>query len=147
MKKIISILLVLIAISLPVYAAMRSVAIDGAKLRKGPGPDYEEIFDYSKYTPLRLIEKGSYYSKVQDWQGMTGWIENDTLSMNPTAVVRKIKVNLRSGPGTGYRMVTKLLKGSVLEIEKKYYNWYKVRVVDPPTDEEGWVYNTLVWGY
>jgi uncharacterized protein YgiM (DUF1202 family) len=65
----------------------------------------------------------------------------------PTCTVsgcRTTTINLRSGPGVGYRKAGKLYQGYTLEILGKKRNWYQVKIVDPPEGTIGWVRQDLV---
>lgn len=147
MKKIILVLFIVFLFAHASAALMRATSVDGVKLRSGPGDDYEILFDYSQNMPLQVVDKDAYWTKVRDWQGMTGWVESSLLDNRNMRVVRKINVNLRGGPGTRYAVVNKVLKGTVLEVLKVKKSWLSVKVVDPPTDETGWIRSDMVWGY
>ena len=46
------------------------------------------------------------------------------------------RLNIRSGPGTGYRIITSLSNGKPLKLVRKSGSWYKVRTFGGTT---GWV--------
>ncbi len=53
------------------------------------------------------------------------------------------RVNMRSGPGTGYAVLTRLGKGDSVEVLSDTGDgWLKLRVVD--TDRIGWMADFLV---
>ena len=135
----------LVSIFLATSCLSLSVKFEGAKLRSGPGKNYKVKMDMQKHYPLRRIARKGKWYKVKDWQNQTGWMYESQLSSTKTAMVRKIKVNFRSGPGRGYRRLGKLYKGYMLRIIKKYGYWYKVEVIDPPNKQVGWIYRTLIW--
>jgi uncharacterized protein YgiM (DUF1202 family) len=58
----------------------------------------------------------------------------------PTQFVDADGVKVRSGPGTEYRNVTEVTRGSKLEVIGKQNGWYKVKV----NNKEGFVYGGLV---
>jgi SH3-like domain-containing protein len=147
MKKYLVLILIMIAFSASVNALMRSTAEDGVKIYSSPDTASEVLFDCPQHFPVKIIQHGPAWSRVADWQGVSGWVENDLLSKEKTLIVNRIKVNFRSGPGQKYRVVGQLFKGSVLSVLKRQQNWYQVKVIDPPTDETGWIHSTLVWGY
>lgn len=126
--------------------ALPSTKVDGVRLRSGPGKSYSVKMDLPKYYPLKIVARSGAWRKVVDWQNTRGWVHKSTLSSQRTAIVRKLRVNLRSGPGTRYRRVSRLFKGYTLKIIKYYGAWYKVKVVDPPNGPTGWIYRTLIWG-
>jgi uncharacterized protein YraI len=57
------------------------------------------------------------------------------------AVVTADRVNIRSGPGTGYPVSTSAGEGSRLEILDETGDWYRVKM---PRMGQGWVYKPLV---
>jgi SH3-like domain-containing protein len=83
---------------------------------------------------------------VSDYLNLKGWVQTSALSSDRTLIVTRVKVMLRSGPGKGYSIVTRLYQGQILKYLGCYKSWYKVKVVDPPDGGEGWVKKTLVWG-
>lgn len=145
MRKIIIGLIFLICFSLNSLALV-STKVEGVKLRTGPGTSYREKMDLPKYYPLKIIAKSGNWCKVADWMNTQGWVYQPLLSNKRTAIVKRVRVNLRSGPGTRYSRVTQLYKGYILRVLKRSGNWYKVIVVDPPSRVEGWIYSRLVWG-
>lgn len=64
-----------------------------------------------------------------DFEGETGYISGNL-------------VNMRSGPGTGYRVIDKLTKGTELNVLEAGINWYNVQVVQ--TGISGYVYADYV---
>ena len=143
MKKLFFILLSILFLTSTTLAI--STKIEGAKLRSGPGKEYKIKMDMPKYYPLRVLGRIGKWYKVVDWQGVRGWIHKSTTSKQRTAIVRKIKVNFRSGPGRRYRRLGKLYKGYTLKVLKKYGYWYKIKVIDPPENKVGWIARWLVW--
>ena len=126
--------------------ALLSAKTNGVKLRAGPGTSYKQIMDLPKYYPLKITAKSGKWYKVVDWMNIRGWINSAQVSNQQTVTVRKWRVMLRSGPGIRYRKNASLYQGYILKVLKKYGNWYKVVVVDPPYMNQGWVYRQMVWG-
>ena len=53
-------------------------------------------------------------------------------------------VNIRTGPGTNYPVVTKVNQGTVLTVKDQAFGWYKVVLPDGSTT--GWIASWLVSG-
>ncbi|MCP6428960.1 SH3 domain-containing protein, partial [Klebsiella pneumoniae] len=51
-------------------------------------------------------------------------------------------VNIRSGPGTNFPVVTKVNKGTTLTVKEQAFGWYKVVLTDGATT--GWIASWLV---
>lgn len=58
------------------------------------------------------------------------------------ATVMKSRVNIRSGPGRGYPIVTMVNIGQVLELRGQIGSWYQVYI--PRQRTNGWIYARLV---
>ncbi|HWR08778.1 SPOCS domain-containing protein [Sporomusa sp.] len=61
-----------------------------------------------------------------------------------TVTVSGNNVNIRSGPGTNYPVVTKVNRGTTLTVREQAFGWYKVLLSDGSTT--GWIASWLVNG-
>ncbi len=61
-----------------------------------------------------------------------------------TVTVSGDKVNIRSGPGTNFPIVTKVNRGTTLTVKEQAFGWYKVVLTDGTTT--GWIASWLVSG-
>jgi hypothetical protein len=59
-----------------------------------------------------------------------------------TATITGTSVNIRTGPGTNFPIVTKVTQGSTVTISEQAFGWYKVVLPDGATT--GWVASWLV---
>jgi SH3-like domain-containing protein len=128
---------------------MVSVAGEKVNLRQGPSTKYPVVWELGKGFPLKVIErKGSWY-KVVDFENDVGWIYKNLVSRKPHLVVKvnkrsKKRVNVRSGPGTNYKIVGKAEYGVVFETLERGDGWVKVR---HEKGLIGWVKRSLLWGW
>jgi SH3-like domain-containing protein len=128
---------------------MVSVATEKVNLRKGPSTRYPIIWELGMGFPLKVIgSKGNWY-KVSDFENDVGWIYKTLVSPKPHLIVKvnrndKDKINIRSGPGTGYNIVGKAEYGVVFETLQRGNGWVKVR---HETGLTGWVKRSLLWGW
>ena len=82
---------------------------------------------------LVLEDKGSWYKVA--YNGMIGYVSDDYLSLSATMDLSvgyakntsSSKLNMRSGPGTSYDVLTKLPSGSTAEILGISKGWVKVK--------------------
>ncbi|MBU0686724.1 MAG: SH3 domain-containing protein [Candidatus Margulisbacteria bacterium] len=146
-KNFVLVLLLLTTFSFVSHAFMRSANYDGLKLYAKPSETSDVLFDFSQYHSLNVLKVDGDWAYVVDYMNMKGWVKKSGLSETRTLTVSKPKVNFRTGPGSGYRKIDTLYKGQILKYIKKYGYWYKVKVIDPPDGETGWIYRTLVWGW
>lgn len=124
-----------------------SVSTSDAWIYENTSTKSEIAIGAPQHYPLYVLAKAGKWRKVKDWMGTVGWIRASDICDTHTLIVRKYRVNFRSGPSRRYRKIDTLFKGSILKVIKKKGYWFKVQVVDPPNKKIGWIYRTLVWGY
>lgn len=131
-----------------------SVTTNGVNLRVGPGTNYEKIGTAVKGQKLTItgITKGTYFT----WGRFDGgWIslsytDYETVKAESSADANKVtaigkvinadKLNVRSGPGTGYALTGSYAQGEQMYItlQEKVGGvvWYKT--------EKGWIHSYYV---
>jgi SH3-like domain-containing protein len=132
-------------------AGITMVSVGGEKvnLRKGPSTQYPVTWELGKGFPLRVIGSKGNWLKVSDFEGDVGWIYKNLASKKPHLIVKtnkknRARINIRSGPGTKYKVVGKAEYGVVFETLKRGDGWVKVR---HETGMSGWVKRSLLWGW
>lgn len=130
----------------PDAAVARMVSIDRPKvnMRNGPGTRYKVIWVLKHGYPLQVMGKKGNWYRVRDFEGDTGWVYAPLTSRKAHLVVKKRKINLRSGPGTKYRIVAQARRGVVFRTLKRVKGWVKVRHENGVT---AWVARKLLWGW
>jgi len=144
MQKLIRFLLIMILFSSLLQARYISVAVDGANYREGPGVNYKIFWDFDKGYPLRVLKYSNGWYRTVDYLGHVGWISSKMISNKKVVVVRRIRVNLRYGPGTNYKTIGKAYNGQLFYVLKRRGSWLRVR--DLETGTISWIHNGLVWG-
>lgn len=144
-------LFVLFIIILPVvtYAEMVSVSGDDVNLRSGPGTTYTVKWRYGSGFPLRVLEKKGEWLKVEDFESDTGWLHRSLVEDSGHMIVKVNKdsdnrINIRSGPGTQFKIVGMAHYGVVFKTIKQQQGWAHVR---HESGLEGWIKRTLLWGF
>lgn len=142
-------LLFIFLISGLALAKMRSVDGEKVQLRSGPGTSYTAKWEYGDGFPLKVLTQKGSWVKVKDFEGDTGWIFKKYLTTKAHLIVKvnkgkKKKINIRSGPGTKYKIVGKAYYGVVFKTMAQKKGWAKVRHESGLT---GWVKRSLLWGY
>ena len=128
-----------------VQAKMVSVNADLINMRSGPGSKYKIIWELGKGYPLKVLSsKGNWY-RVQDFENDKGWVYKKLVNRTPHLVVKKRAINLRSGPGTKYKIVRQAKRGVVFRTVDRRKGWVKVRHDEEKV--EGWVKRDLLWGW
>ena len=96
-------------------ARMISVAGEKVNLRTGPGTKYSVLWEYGKGYPVRILEtRGSWY-KVVDFENDSGWVYRKLMARRPHMIVKKKRINIRSGPGSKYKLIGKANYGLVFK--------------------------------
>lgn len=130
-------------------AEMLSVSSDSVNLRSGPGTNYDVKWEYGKGFPLQVVTKKGDWVKVSDFEKDSGWIYKPLLSPQGHMIVKVFKnqnkkVNIRSGPGTKYRIVGKAYYGVVFQTIEQKNGWARIK---HDTGLVGWVKRSLLWGF
>ena len=146
-----SFLFVFFVIILPAvaYAEMVSVSGDNVNLRSGPGTTYTVKWRYGSGFPLRVLEKKGQWLKVEDFENDTGWLHRSLVKDSGHMIVKVNKdsdnrINIRSGPGTQFKIVGMAHYGVVFKTIKQQRGWAHVR---HESGLEGWIKRTLLWGF
>lgn len=142
-------LLIFCVFSTSAVAEMLSVNSESVNLRSGPGTNYDVRWEYGKGFPLQVISRKGDWVKVSDFEKDSGWIFKPLLSAKGHMIVKVFKnqnkkINIRSGPGTKYKIVGKAYYGVVFETLEQQSGWAKVK---HETGLVGWIKRSLLWGF
>ncbi|MDH5299389.1 MAG: SH3 domain-containing protein, partial [Desulfobulbaceae bacterium] len=123
------------------------VSIDGNRvsMRSGPGEKNAVLWELDRGYPLQVIGSQGKWLKVSDFEGDVGWVWVKNINNDPHCIVKRKMINLRSGPGSHYKLVGKAKQGVVLEILTQGDNgWVKVRHAN---GMKGWASRNFLWGW
>lgn len=102
-------------------------------LRSGPGSNYSVIDSMPKNSLVTMIEYGSSWSKVRynNKEGYTATqylVQADSNSNNGTYYIKtnSQNLNMRSGPGTNYSIITSIPKGAQVNVTEYGSGWSKI---------------------
>ena len=146
MKRILLVLGVVLAMA-TAASADRLVSVNGERvnLRSGPGENHAVLWELGNGYPLKVIGSEGKWLKVADFEDDGGWIHADVTSRDPHLIVKKKVVNIRSGPGTKYKLVGKANYGVVFKtLDHGANGWVKV---EHENGLKGWVLRNLLWGW
>ncbi|MBM7855452.1 N-acetylmuramoyl-L-alanine amidase [Desulfohalotomaculum tongense] len=135
------------------------VTAAGVNLRKGPGTSYPVSGRVNKGDRLPVIGKQGGWCQVRKSDGQPAWvagwlvrIEGTPVPVSETAkpaennvrqrkevVITATDVNIRSGPGTGYKILDRVDAGARYRWLGSSGRWYKLEI----DGSEGWVANWL----
>lgn len=135
-------------VGIPVWAGEVGVAKSSAiNIRKGPGTSYAVITQTKAGYAYPILQKSGDWVKAQLHNGQTGWIKKSLLVIradNTGTVSRAGKqqimitgkvVNVRSGPGTNFKILTKVELNEKYDLIDGKNGWYKIQV----NKTQGWV--------
>ena len=123
---------------------MVSIKGNNVNMRSGPGEKYAVLWDLGSGFPLKVVDQKGKWYKVEDFEGDSGWVYETLVDRAPHLIVKRRRVNMRSGPGDGYRVVGKANYGVVFKTLKVKKGWAKVRHENGLV---GWISRSLLWGW
>lgn len=126
-------------------AGIVSIAVAQANLRDGPSVRHEILYELGRDYPLKVLGQRGAWLQVRDFEGDVGWLHRKLIRRTPTLIVKHDSANLRSGPGTRYRVVARLDYGEVMQRIERRGRWVKIRLPDR-RGLTGWVARSLLWG-
>ena len=136
--------LCLATLSAAMAQSMVSVKGNTLNMRSGPGTQHEVLWELKKGYPMKVVRRQGQWLQITDFEGDSGWVARSLTSRTPHHIVKRPTANVRSGPGTQYRIVGKASYGEVVRTREKRGNWVKVERKDAPS---GWISKGLLWGW
>ena len=114
-------------------------------LRTGPGGNFAVIMEMDHGTAVNTLEYSGNWARVEHETGAVGWAHRKYMVPYASGPA-KYRVfspgdgylNLRTGPGTNYAIITRMNNGTWVEILERSGNW--VRVFHEYGDE-GWAHS------
>jgi SH3-like domain-containing protein len=138
-----SVSIVLLIIFSSIAIAERLTATSSiANIRSGPGTKYDILWKIGKYHPILVLKKSGNWYRFRDFEGDKGWIHKSLVRNIPSVITNKEKCNVRSGPGTKYKILFATEKGVPFKTLKRKGNWIHVQHAD---GDKGWIHKSLVW--
>ena len=151
---------VTIGVSVPVMALALSatasfansnegtVTADALNVRSGPSTSYSITTKLYKGDKVEILETSNGWHKIKASNGKIGWVSGDYIKVSSgstsqpststtKATVTATSLNVRSGAGTSYSVITKLPKGTVVDVLESASNgWKKIKTSNGTI---GWV--------
>ena len=113
-----------------------------ANIRSGPGPTYDILWKVEKYYPIFVIEKRDPWYHFKDFEDDMGWVHKSLVKKVEAVITKKDLCNIRSGPGTGNKILFTVEKGIPFKVIKHQGPWLNIEHADK---DKGWIHNSLVW--
>ena len=119
-----------------------AIAAPIANIRSGPGTGHDILWKVEKYHPIFVLKKSGNWYHFRDFEDDKGWIHKSLVRKIPSVITSKEKCNVRSGPGTKFKILFTTGKGIPFKILKQKGNWIHVQHAD---GDKGWIHKSLVW--
>lgn len=126
-----------------IAAGSKAYVATGLNFREGPGMNSRIKSVLKKDTEITVLGKSGSWYNVRLGNGDTGYVHGDYIfSFDSNLIGGKsarttTRVNVRSGAGTGYKILTTLGGGSTVTLLGKQNAWFKIRSAG---GTEGYVY-------
>jgi SH3-like domain-containing protein len=102
------------------------------------------LWELQKGYPLQVTQRKNRWLKVKDFEGDTGWVAASLTGRQPHHIVKVHNANVRSGPGTQHRIVSKATYGELVRTREKRGSWVRV---ERSEGKSGWISKKLLWGW
>lgn len=125
-----------------------TVTADALNVRSGPSTSYGITTKLYKGDKVEILETSNGWHKIKASNGKIGWVSGDYIKVSSgstsqpststtKATVTATSLNVRSGAGTSYSVITKLPKGTVVDVLESASNgWKKIKTSNGTI---GWV--------
>jgi len=142
--KVQSIIIFLLILLLAGAASAERLAVSApvANIRSGPGTSHNVLWKVEKYFPLRVIEKSGEWYHFEDFEGDKGWVHRSLVSKISAVVTKNDACNIRSGPGTGNKIIFTVEKGIPFKVLNREGSWIHIEHAD---GDKGWIHKSLIW--
>src|SRR5690554_6061168 len=114
-----------------------TVTASALNVRTGPGTSYKAVGYVTKGTKLTILCKSGSWYKI-NYKGATRYVSTSYVivsgqssgntSTSRTGTVTASALNVRSGPGTNYKIVSRLVRNNKVTITGTSGKWYKIRL-------------------
>lgn len=121
-----------------------SIAVDEARMRKGPSPDVPVTWEYRRRDlPVRVVARHENWRKVEDPEGTSGWMAARLLSRARTAIVTGNEPGaMREAPSDEAEIAFRAEPGVVGRISDCANGWCLFDV----GGRRGWIGADAIWG-
>jgi len=123
----------------------RYVSLKGGEgnVRRGPGLTHRIDWVFTTAgMPLRITAEYDRWRRVEDYQGMGGWMQFNLLSGSRTVLVTQDMAEFRDGPDAQAQVSFQAELGVIAKVLECSADWCRVNA----GGEKGWILKTALWG-
>ena len=117
-----------------------------ARMRTGPSTEYPTMWIYKRERmPVKILARYKAWRKIEDVDGVQGWMHARLLSASRTGLVQGEKdeiLILRSNPRSDAKVTWRVQPGVVGNISQCQDDWCLFDV----TGRQGFIKNDQIWG-
>ena len=125
---------------LPRYVSMKT---EEGNVRRGPSLSHRIDWVFTRSgMPLQITAEYGHWRRVQDRDGMGGWMHYSLLSGSRTAIVDEDLLPLYARPDTAAQLTARLEAGVIARIDECDLDWCRLRA----GGYRGWVRKDALWG-
>ncbi|MEL7098370.1 MAG: SH3 domain-containing protein [Pseudomonadota bacterium] len=125
---------------LPRYVSLK--AAEG-NVRRGPSLSHRIDWVFKRRAmPLRITAEHGHWRRVEDRDGMGGWVHYSLLSGSRTVIIEKDMLQLRARPDIAAPVTAALEAGVIARLGKCGPEWCRLR----SEGFRGWVPKSRLWG-
>jgi SH3-like domain-containing protein len=124
------------------FASLRA---SETNVRAGPGQDYPKKFTFKiRGIPVKVISEYDNWCEIKDYDGETGWVNQNLLTKKRTVMVKTQKsfINLYSNSTEKSKILLKLEKNVVADLIECNKVWCNVKI----SGKKGWLERKELWG-
>ncbi|MEM8554836.1 MAG: SH3 domain-containing protein [Pseudomonadota bacterium] len=126
--------------TLPRWVSMKA---EEANARRGPSMNHriDWVFQH-RHMPLLVTAEYGHWRRVEDRDGVGGWVHYVLLSRSRTAIVDQSDLELRQQPFTASPAMARAEKGAIVHLKTCKEGWCRVS----GNGQRGWVPESSLWG-
>lgn len=125
---------------LPRYVSLK--AAEG-NVRRGPSLSHRIDWVYKqRHMPLRITAEHGHWRRVEDKEGLGGWVHYSLISGNRTVIIEDDLLPLHARPDITTQVVAALEAGVIADLGKCGPDWCRLRA----GGYRGWARKTALWG-
>ena len=128
----------------PAQAEMVSIKGSIVNMRSGPGTNTDVLWELERGYPLQVLKRKGSWLQVRDFENDKGWVARALTGHTPHHIVKARIGNIRSGPGTRYKIVGKAERYDLMRTRGSKTGWVRVERGD---GLKGWMSKGLLWGW
>ncbi len=128
------------SLPIPRYVSLKSSA---GNARRGPGLTHRIDWVFTRAgMPLRITAEYEHWRRVEDSEGVGGWVNYSLLSGVRTVLVTQDMAEFLSQPVGGTNVVYQAELGVIGRLLQCNPEWCRISI----EGEKGWVVKTALWG-